>query len=81
MENILIEKFDNFIDKCPYTIWKSYSEIEEITGIDIHDVIKIIDNNGKFCQNSENKYTTRKMYKKYRSFTDKLLDSFANKIR
>jgi hypothetical protein len=83
MEKILIEKLENHIHQNKKDdIWKDYFEIETITGIDIHDVIKILRDCDKnlFCRNTNDKYTTRKMYEQYLSFWTKLRDSFAGRI-
>ena len=78
--NELTQKFENYIEENHKNgIFKSYIEIEEITNIEIHEVIKIIDNSKNFCRNTNGEWTTRDMYEKYTSFWNKFLD--AGKIR
>lgn len=79
----LIEKFETYIIQNNINgIWKSYIELEQITGIDIRIIINSVNNNGLiFCENSRGKITTRKMYEKYTSFWCKLLDTWTNTYR
>jgi len=77
----LTEKFEKYVNENhQYGVWKTYIEIEEITGIDIHDVINEIDASYNFCRNSSNQFTTRKLYSKYVPFCQKLRDSFAGRL-
>ena len=63
---IKVEKFEDYIEKNHTNgIWKNLIEI---------------DNSFEFCKNSQGKYTTRKMYKKYTSFWRKLLDVSTNRF-
>lgn len=73
----MITKFEDYIEKNHSNgIWKNYIEIENITGIELHDVIKNVDNNYLFCKNQQGLFTTRKMYEKYTNFWLKFLDSY-----
>lgn len=77
MMDELIKKFEDYIEENHENgIWKSYIEIEEITGIDIRDVIKTVYICNKFIENSKGNFTTRKMYKKYSNFWTKLRDAY-----
>ena len=78
----LTQKFDDYIDKNPNSgIWKSYAEIEKMTGVELHSVIEIVDASDDFCVNTERKFTTRNAYEKYSSWWTKLQDVFTGKIR
>lgn len=77
----LTEKFEDYINQNHKDgIWKTYVEIEKITGVEIHDVIEYLESSKYFCRNSRNKFTTRKMYEKYTPFLIKLRDSFAGRL-
>jgi hypothetical protein len=77
----LTEKFEDYINQNHMSgIWKTYVEIEKITGVEIHDVIEYLDSSKNFCRNSQNKFTTRKMYDRYIPFFEKLRDSFAGRL-
>ena len=78
----LIQKFEKYIEENHHNgIFKTYLEIEEITGVEIHDVIKFIDNCDDFRRNTNMKWTTLKMYHKYRGFWYKFSDILDGRIR
>ena len=78
----LTQKLENYIEKNHQKgIFLTYIEIENATGIDIHDVIKHIDESDNFRCNRDRKWTTLDMYKKYRGFWDKFWDLNAGVIR
>ena len=78
---MMIEKLEKYIDENYQDgIFYSYIEIEKITGVDIHEVINIIDDSSDIYMNGDLEFTTRKMYNKYRGSWRKFLDMFAGRI-
>ena len=80
MEDLIV-KYEKYVNEhIEEGFLKYYIEIEEITGIDIREVIKYIDKSDEFVINSKRKWTTRKMYNKHTSFWKKVLDTYTHVI-
>ena len=78
MEDLIV-KYEKYVNEhIEEGFWKSYIEIEEITGIEIHDVIRYIDDSNEFIINTSRKWTTRKMYSKHTKFWKKIIDVYTH---
>ena len=79
MDKIIIEKLEKYINEHPEDgVWKDELEIETITGVDIHKIIKTLRSNSsnKFVHNRKDKYSTRNMYNKHASLWTKFKDNY-----
>jgi len=73
-KDILIENFERCItdNEGNCGIWTTYIELESMSKIDIHDVIRIVDDSKEFIKNSTGQITTRKMYEEFAPFLVKV---------
>ena len=60
--------------------WKSLDELVDATGSSPNDITEAIEECGNFIENSNKKFTTRKIYEKETPFHLKLIHSLKNKI-